>query len=102
MIAGVNEFVVSILNSSASWWFLSQICTDLQNGYLQAFRENLFQIPVHGTNPADQAPVIKVVDQILAAKHADPAADVSALEHEIDQLVYDLYGLRQKNRESKR
>ena len=30
---------------------------------------------------------------ILAAKKADPSADVSALEAEIDQLVYSLYGL---------
>jgi len=30
---------------------------------------------------------------ILAAKKADPDADVAALEAEIDQLVYSLYGL---------
>ena len=34
-----------------------------------------------------------MVDQILAAKDADPDADTSALEAEIDRLVYDLYGL---------
>jgi len=31
--------------------------------------------------------------EILAAKRADPQADTSALEGEIDQLVYQLYGL---------
>ena len=31
--------------------------------------------------------------RILDAKAADPAADVSALEAEIDRLVYQLYGL---------
>ncbi|MBI4488652.1 MAG: hypothetical protein HY694_06165 [Deltaproteobacteria bacterium] len=30
---------------------------------------------------------------ILAAKEGDPDANVSALEAEIDQLVYSLYGL---------
>ena len=34
-----------------------------------------------------------LVAQILADKHVDPAADVSALEREIDRLVYELYGL---------
>jgi len=29
----------------------------------------------------------------MAAKCADPQADTSALEGEIDQLVYQLYGL---------
>lgn len=36
---------------------------------------------------------MKVVDQILAAKKKDPNADTSALEAEIDQLVYKLYDL---------
>ena len=33
------------------------------------------------------------VDRILAAKQRDAEADVSALEREIDELVYALYGL---------
>ncbi|MBI2949476.1 MAG: hypothetical protein HYY23_17705 [Verrucomicrobia bacterium] len=34
-----------------------------------------------------------LVDRILAAKQKNPAADTSALEREIDQQVYALYGL---------
>jgi len=34
-----------------------------------------------------------LVDQIMAAKRANPKADTSALEREIDRLVYALYGL---------
>ena len=37
--------------------------------------------------------IAETVDRILAAKKADPAADTSALEAEIDRLVYKLYGL---------
>jgi hypothetical protein len=33
------------------------------------------------------------VTQILTAKRANPAADVAALEAQIDQLVYQLYDL---------
>jgi adenine-specific DNA-methyltransferase len=33
------------------------------------------------------------VDKIPAAKRANPQADVTAWEREIDQLVYRLYGL---------
>jgi len=35
----------------------------------------------------------QALDRILAAKQRDAGADVSALEREIDQLVYALYGL---------
>lgn len=34
-----------------------------------------------------------LVDQILTAKQEDPSADTTALENEIDVLVYRLYGL---------
>ena len=37
--------------------------------------------------------MILVVERIVAKKQHDPAADTSALEREIDQQVYALYGL---------
>lgn len=93
MIAGVNEYVVAILNSSISWWFLRQICTDLQNGYLQAFRENLYQIRESFDNAKQQSTIIKLVDRIFDAKYADPNAHASNLANEINQVVYSLYNL---------
>ena len=36
------------------------------------------------------------LDRILAAKRANPQAEPSALEREIDQLVYQLYGLTEE------
>lgn len=50
-----------------------------------------FPIPV--VVPERQAEIIKLVDEILAAKAANPDTDTSNLENEIDKLVYDLYGL---------
>lgn len=37
--------------------------------------------------------VISLVDHILSLKKENPYADTSALEAEIDQLIYQLYGL---------
>ena len=34
-----------------------------------------------------------LVGRILSAKKSNPQADTTALEAEIDSLVYDLYGL---------
>jgi hypothetical protein len=94
MIAGTNEFVVALLNSSVSWWFLKQTCTDLQNGYLQAFRENLFQIPITSSAKLLQVDYITgVVHEIMKSKHLDTNDNVSAMEHELDWLVYNFYGL---------
>ena len=43
--------------------------------------------------------IVDRVDRIVAAKKADTNADTSALEAEIDELVFDLYGLTAEERE---
>ena len=40
--------------------------------------------------------ITRYVDQILTAKKANPQTDTAALEAEIDQLVYELYGLTEE------
>ena len=40
-----------------------------------------------------QAPIIKLVDKILATKKKNPTADTTAIEQQIDHLVYGLYNL---------
>jgi hypothetical protein len=40
-----------------------------------------------------QKPVERLVERILSAKQRDAGADVSALERELDELVYALYAL---------
>ena len=47
-------------------------------------------------SPADryrEIYIIDLVNQILSAKKETPSADTSALEQQIDLLVYHLYGL---------
>lgn len=50
-------------------------------------------ITIPKLSEVSQRPLVRVIDQILAAKAANPAADIWELEEEIDWLVYDLYGL---------
>ena len=45
------------------------------------------------TDAAAQAPIVALVDRILAAKQRDARADTSEMEQEIDRHVYALYGL---------
>ena len=55
--------------------------------YQEAISDNKFH------KPKKQKPLIKLAERILAVKHANPQADTSKLEEEIDELVYELYGL---------
>lgn len=84
-----DKQLLAILNSTLGWFFISKYCTAIQNGY-QLIYKYLEQIPIATSKDPH---IITLVDQILAAKAADPDADTSAWEAEIDQLVYQLYGL---------
>ena len=49
--------------------------------------------PIPSAPPEEQKPVERLVARIFGAKPRDAGADVSALEREIDELVYALHGL---------
>ncbi len=86
-------FLLGLLNSSVLWWFIQQIAATKQGGFLEFKPMYVSQIPIPKATKKQQAPIVKLVDDILAAKQAAPDADVSALEAEIDAHVYRLYGL---------
>jgi adenine-specific DNA-methyltransferase len=93
------KFFLGVLNSRLLWYFMSVTGTVLRGGYLRFKTEYLRPFPVRcslSKNPpteAQQDEIVRLVDRILAAKQCDAGADTNALEREIDELVYALYGL---------
>jgi hypothetical protein len=83
------KFLLAVMNSTAARDFLRAN----RRSNIHLYPDDWKKLPIPDAAPEQQASVVKLVDQILAAKRANPAADVSALEGEIDQLVYRLYGL---------
>lgn len=55
-------------------------------------------LPVIVPEENDQAPIIELVDEILTAKSADPEADTTQQQRQIDLLVYTLYDLTDKEK----
>jgi hypothetical protein len=86
-----NRYLLAILNSKLLDYYNKQMYITNQQGFPQILMTDLELLPIKITE--EQQPFIDLVDQILAAKAANPAADTSALESEIDRMVYDLYGL---------
>lgn len=82
------KFALALLNSKLLDWLFRKTST---NNHCNMYE--LVDLPVPSATPAQQNPIIALVDKILAAKKADPSADTSAEEHKIDLLVYHLYGL---------
>ena len=54
------------------------------------------KIPVKQITEEEELPFKDKITQILTAKKNDPKADTSVFEKEIDQMVYELYGLTEE------
>jgi hypothetical protein len=89
------KYIIGVLNSKiTSYWFEYVYgTTKVGGGYFDLNGNQIKSIHLPLSLPSAEANVAALVDRILAAKKADPSADTSALEAEIDQLVYKLYGL---------
>jgi hypothetical protein len=88
------QLVLAVLNSRLmTYWFIHKF-GKLQRGIFPQFKINELAIfPIPRSFAPHETNLIAAVDRIQSAKQTNPAADTSALEHEIDQLVYALYGL---------
>ena len=53
-------------------------------------------MPIPSLSPEEQRGLVRLIDEIQAARDDDPAADTLHLEWAIDRLVYDLYGLTEE------
>ncbi|MFC1460968.1 Eco57I restriction-modification methylase domain-containing protein [Verrucomicrobiota bacterium] len=87
------RFILALLNSRVTSWYAYRFV--FGNAIRTMHFDNYYigKLPMPKATPSEQAPLICLVDRILAAKKGDRVADTSALEQEIDQLVYKLYGL---------
>jgi adenine-specific DNA-methyltransferase len=66
-----------------------------RNAFPKINTETLSTFPVPKYKPENQN-IILLVDQILTTKKSNPNADTTILEQQIDQLVYELYGLTEE------
>jgi Eco57I restriction-modification methylase/TaqI-like C-terminal specificity domain len=85
--------LLGILNSSLFQAYAKKVFVEKQNGWYEVQPTGLEAFPIPLAPPEKQKAVERLVDRILAAKQRDAEANVSALEREIDQLVFALYGL---------
>ncbi len=83
--------LLSILNSNLSKWYFEKISTTTGMGTNRWKKFKLEFLPVIDTE--DKEPFIDLVDKILEAKKQNPQADTKELEKQIDEMIYELYGL---------
>ncbi|QQS60358.1 Eco57I restriction-modification methylase domain-containing protein [Candidatus Falkowbacteria bacterium] len=93
------KFVLGLLNSKLYYVWLCQR-GKRKGGILELFYQPLSEIPIMKISIDQQKPLIGLVESILKITKTDDylentekQAKVRELEHQIDELVYKLYGL---------
>jgi len=106
-------YLLGLLNSKLLRWYFPFVSAPFRGGWMSANRQFLSQLPIRIINfsdPADKARhdrMVKLVEQILSlhkqlasAKTPDDKTrlqrQIEATDHQIDQLVYEMYGLTDK------
>ena len=93
MLTPASRYILSLLNSKLLDWYFQNIGVERDGGYFEYKPMFIRRLPIPQISEEDQAPFEALVDEIHRLKDADPEADTTGLEAEIDRLVYELYGL---------
>ena len=82
------KYLLGVMNSSTARDFLR---ANRRNN-VQLYPDDWKNLPIPDVLPQQQQPIVALVEQILTAKRANPNADITALESELDHAVALLYG----------
>ena len=84
------KYLLGIMNSTVSRDFLRAN----RRSNIHIYPNDWKQLPIPDVSPEQQAPIIALVDKILAAKRNGFERKVARLEKKLDKQVSDLYGIQ--------
>lgn len=87
------RYVLGVLNSRLMSYYYQNEFKEKADSFPQVKVNKLRKLPIARPSKKVELEIEAHVREVLAAKQRDAEADTSALEREIDQLVYALYGL---------
>ncbi len=93
------KFLLGLINSKLLGHIHAELSQNQEKVFAKVLADNLRKLPMPNLNPnlsddrAKHDDIVTLVDNIIVEKQTNPTADTSALEREIDQKVYALYGL---------
>jgi adenine-specific DNA-methyltransferase len=85
------KYLLALLNSRLMEFYFGFIGIMTAGGAYTLKQETVSEFPIKVISPKNQKLFTTLVDKILSAKNSDK--DTSALENEIDVMVYKLYNL---------
>ncbi|MDH6067531.1 Eco57I restriction-modification methylase domain-containing protein [Chrysosporum ovalisporum APH033B] len=91
-----DKVLLAVLNSSVVMFLFENLLSKLQGNFYEPSSIFMKNFPIPKATKTQQTLLEKLVEEILTAKQANPQADITPLEAEIDQIVYQLYNLTPK------
>jgi len=90
------ECLCAILNSKlGSFYHFNSSPKATKGAFPKILVEDIKNFPVK--LPQNQTSIIKLANQIISLKKENPQSDTSKLEQEIDNLIFELYGLSEED-----
>ena len=89
-------WLIGLLNSSLIWWFYVFVSNAIRGGFVRFFTQYMELLPIFPATDAQKSLITLRVEAILANPESP---EVPRLEAEIDELVFDLYGLTAAERQ---
>ena len=90
------KFILAILNSKLGNYMYKLMSCESGKVFAQVKLTIVRTLPIKIANKEQQRSITLLVDKVLEKKKMNSLTDTSALESEIDRLVYDLYGLTEE------
>ncbi|HZK55292.1 MAG TPA: TaqI-like C-terminal specificity domain-containing protein [Desulfosporosinus sp.] len=86
------KYVLALLNSKLYYlWLYNR--GKRKGESLELYQQPLSEIPIKEISKEQQLSIVELVDHILIVKKDDPTADITSIEMQIDQLIYEIYDL---------
>ena len=90
------KYLLALINSKAIHYYWKKRFSDSKKTFPKIKKRPLESLPIATPDAETQKKMECYVDKILMAKQTNCSADTSAIESEIDHLVYQLYGLTEE------
>jgi len=99
IVSKENEYLLGVMNSKLMDYYYRLLFPSWgdpwNEGRVQFRKDRMISLPIFSATSAQKAKITDHVKQIIAMTKLDTNADISKLERQIDELIYQVYGLTQ-------
>ena len=86
------KYLIGVLNSKVILRYLDWISAKLDETGWRWFKQYVETFPIPSATRPQRAEIATIVEKIIESKKSNSNSDTSALENQIDELVFGLYG----------